>query len=113
MQALVDGGFDQPRQSSITRPTSAQAGITSGRAPGCSTVKRPRLNAIASSSGSLAASVAPTPPAGVGRVAIARTVLVVRTVRPALSVAPSVRDSVTCRGPRAHCRVNSAAPALR
>ena len=44
-----------PRQSSITRETSAQFGTASGNAPGASITKRPRLKAIWSNVASLPA----------------------------------------------------------
>ncbi len=46
------------RQSSTTRPISAQTGNASGGVPSCSSANLPRLNAIASSSGSVAVSMA-------------------------------------------------------
>ena len=50
----------QPRQSSVTRSISAQAGTTSGGSPACWTTNRPRLNPIASSSESFGISAAAT-----------------------------------------------------
>lgn len=50
----------QPRQSSVTRSISAQAGTTSGGCPACWTTNRPRLNPIASSSESFGISAAAT-----------------------------------------------------
>ena len=51
---------DQPRQSSVTRSISAQAGTTRGGNPACCTTKRPRLNPIASSSESFGVNAAAT-----------------------------------------------------
>jgi hypothetical protein len=48
----------QARQSSTTRAASAQAGTTSAACPETLNAVRPRLNAIASSSGSYALNVA-------------------------------------------------------
>ena len=53
-------GRNQPRQSSVTRSISAQAGTTSGGSPACWTTNRPRLNPIASSNESFGISAAAT-----------------------------------------------------
>src|SRR5689334_4379921 len=59
----------QTRQSSITLPTSDQGGITSAATPDVLNPIRPRLEAIASSSGSNAARSAATRPAAASKVA--------------------------------------------
>ena len=79
--SLASRGRDaQPRQSSMMRAGSTQAGSTSGGAPATVTPKRPRLNVIASSSGSYACSSALSwPVAGLKLVATARLAELVQT----------------------------------
>ena len=84
-------------QSSITRPTSGHAGTATSGAPAAPVAKRPRLNAIASSSGSLAVRLAESCPVAWKVAGTLRDVVVVQIDITGAAAATPVRVTVTAR----------------
>ena len=101
---------NQIRQSSIVRAASGQAGITKASAPVITTAMRPRLNAIASSKGSRAASSRRTrDDAASNRAPSERDASVVQMKRPGALVALA-REIITRRVAFEHSSAKRAVP---